>query len=460
MSDITEYTTEQDKIHIKQIEQLGDLLYIFNLLKSTSGKNDKAEIIKGFENNELFTSSMKFLLNPFITTGISKKRLSKDLNGVYHSTKSKIKTLTEALTYIKNHNTGRDEDVLEIQGYLSLLKDNYKFDGDKVTLIEQLLTKELKLGIDSTWNKNVSDENKIPEFGCQLAKKYEDHESKIKGVFTLTKKLDGTRLIIIKENGVSKAHTRSGLEYEGLEDILSEIDLCERDNFILDGELLAEENDSLTSGELYAETVSKAMSKGKNKKGLEFHVFDILPLDEFRNGKSKKNHIARKIELDNFVKSQNFKLVKALKTLFQGDDKSKIVDYADYATEQGWEGLMVNLDKPYVCKRTDSLLKVKKFHTCDVLVTDVIEGDGKNKGMLGAITVRFRHEYEEYECNCGSGFSDEERKFYWDNPEKLIGKIVELGYFEVSKNKDGGYGLRFPTWKGIVRHDKDEISMN
>jgi hypothetical protein len=42
----------------------------------------------------------------------------------------------------------------------------------------------------------------------------------------------------------------------------------------------------------------------------------------------------------------------------------------------------------------------------------------------------------------------------------LIGKIVTLGYFEISKNADGGFGLRFPTWKGIIRHDKSEISMN
>ena len=72
----------------------------------------------------------------------------------------------------------------------------------------------------------------------------------------------------------------------------------------------------------------------------------------------------------------------------------------------------------------------------------------------------FLHEGNTYQCNCGSGFSDEERVKYFNNPELLIGKIVTIGYFEISKNEQNTYGFRFPTWKGIIRDDKTEISMN
>ena len=131
-----------------------------------------------------------------------------------------------------------------------------------------------------------------------------------------------------------------------------------------------------------------------------------------------------------------------------------------YANEQEWEGLMVNLDSPYVCKRSDCILKVKVFNDADVRVLNVLEGTGKNVGKLGAITIQFEHQGQLYECNCGSGFNDEERELYWNNPELLINKIVTVGYFEISKNQDGTYSLRFPTWKGIIRNDKDEISMH
>lgn len=49
---------------------------------------------------------------------------------------------------------------------------------------------------------------------------------------------------------------------------------------------------------------------------------------------------------------------------------------------------------------------------------------------------------------------------YFDKPELIMNKIVTIGYFEVSTNQQGGVGLRFPTWKGIIRNDKNEISMN
>ena len=42
----------------------------------------------------------------------------------------------------------------------------------------------------------------------------------------------------------------------------------------------------------------------------------------------------------------------------------------------------------------------------------------------------------------------------------VLNKIVTIGYFEVSQNsKTKEYSLRFPTWKGIIRNDKTEISM-
>ena len=61
-------------------------------------------------------------------------------------------------------------------------------------------------------------------------------------------------------------------------------------------------------------------------------------------------------------------------------------------------------------------------------------------------------------CECGSGFTDEERLNYWEHPELIMGKVVELKYFEVTQNdKDKTkYSLRFPTWQHRIRTDKDE----
>jgi len=118
-------------------------------------------------------------------------------------------------------------------------------------------------------------------------------------------------------------------------------------------------------------------------------------------------------------------------------------------------------NSPYECKRTKNLLKVKKFHTADVLVLSIEEGEGANKGKLGAVHVRFTGpDGKPYTCKVGSGFKQEERELYFSYPDLIIGKIIEIGYFELSKNqKDDDYSLRFPTFKHL-REDKSEISMH
>ena len=107
-----------------------------------------------------------------------------------------------------------------------------------------------------------------------------------------------------------------------------------------------------------------------------------------------------------------------------------------------------------------NLLKVKRFNTADVRVLDWEEGSGANQGKLGAVIVEFiAPDKKKYTCKVGSGFEKEEREEFFANPKKIVGHIIEIGYFELSQNQnDDGYSLRFPTFKGL-RDDKNEISM-
>ena len=110
----------------------------------------------------------------------------------------------------------------------------------------------------------------------------------------------------------------------------------------------------------------------------------------------------------------------------------------------------------YKTKRTSDLLKVKKFHNADVKCVDVFIGGGKYSNTLGGITI----DYKSNLVNVGSGFTDEERDYYWNNKDEIIGKIVDIQFFEESTNqKDDGISLRFPTFKS-VRSDKTEDDIN
>ena len=115
---------------------------------------------------------------------------------------------------------------------------------------------------------------------------------------------------------------------------------------------------------------------------------------------------------------------------------------------------MINHDWYYECKRTAKLIKVKRFYTMDLKITEVVEGDGRLKGTLGALVV----EYKNNTVNVGSGFTDEQRNYLWNNREQIVGCIVEVKYKEVSIDKNTGLeSLQFPIFLGF-RNDKTQPS--
>ena len=92
-------------------------------------------------------------------------------------------------------------------------------------------------------------------------------------VYYATKKFDGLRCVIIKENDKVNIFTRSGQLIEGLVEIEEDCKYLMNDR-VYDGELLAENPEGLNSKELYKKTMKIARKKGV-KTGLEFHMFDF-----------------------------------------------------------------------------------------------------------------------------------------------------------------------------------------
>jgi DNA ligase-1 len=422
------------------------ILEIFNQLNKESSRNGKELILKNNIANQLFKDILKFVYDPYIITGIADKKLNKFLlkEFLYNN---RIKNIYELITYLKTNNTGSDENIKDV---VSFIKSQ---DNCLQELYIKIITKNLKVGIDLTTINKIFGDNFINQFSVMLAKKYDDYKEKVKGNFVLTKKLDGNRIIVIKDNSIVKSFTRQGNQYEGLEEIESDIKNLPYDNIIFDGELIADTDGS--THEIYTETTSKARSKGSNKTGLLFHIFDTLPLNEFQKGASKDKCIERKNRLTSIFNNCNLLHCKEVEPLYIGNDLTQIEVWKKYAQEQSWEGLMLNLDSPYVCKRTDTILKVKVMQTADLKIIGFEEGTGKNVGKLGALIVN----YKGYKVGVGSGFSDYDRDYIWNHKEEYINKITEIQYFEESKNQDGGISLRFPVYKK-VRTDKTEESYN
>ncbi|MFA6778073.1 MAG: ATP-dependent DNA ligase [Bacilli bacterium] len=420
-----------------------EVLNIINLIANTSSRNEKEAILREHKDNKLFKDILYFVFNPYILTGISSKKIKKNIK---LNEGRNIYDIYDLMNYLKENNTGKDIDIFSVQSFIKGEPEEYR------NFITQMVTKDLIIGITAdTINKIYGDF--IPTFSVMLAKKFDEHKEKVKDSFVITKKLDGNRLVIIKENGIVKSFTRQGNQYDGLEEIESDFKNLYLDNIVFDGELIADtEGDTL---EIYAETTSKARKKQSNKTGLLFHVFDVLPLSEFTKGKSSLNCIDRKLFLTSLFNTQELPHCREVEPLYIGNDLSKIDKLMGFAREQRWEGLMINLDTPYVCKRTDTILKVKVMQTCDLRIIGFEEGTGKNEGKLGALLV----DYKGFTVGVGSGFSDFDREYIWRNKNEYFGRIVEIQYFEESKNQDGGISLRFPVFKNL-RIDKTKPSYN
>lgn len=433
-----------------KIDCLGCIEDIFNNIATTPGRIDKENILKSHKDNQLFVECLRFLLDTYTVTGISKAKMKKKLN--LNLDTYEAMNILDLMDYIKKNNTGKDSDIIVVKKFIENNKDYKEF-------VEGLITKSTKLGVTAkTVNKIWS--GLIKEFNVMLAESYDKNKDKVVGKkFILSTKLDGSRMISIKEGNSVKFFSRQGQAIEGLEEITQ--DILKLQDGVYDGELIAlgEYEDSKLQ---FSQTMKLSRIKG-TKTGLKFVCYDYIEnIEDFYNGECNVPCEKRKDMLHEIIDEHlDLQFVEYLHPLYIGDDISMIDEYGKMALEDGQEGIMVSLaNSKYLCKRVKSLLKVKAFNECDVRVIDVIEGDNKNKGKLGAIRIQFEHNEEIHECNCGSGFSDEERVKYFENKELLIGKIVTIRYFEVTQNESTKeYGLRFPTWLSIIRDDKDEISM-
>ena len=151
------------------------------------------------------------------------------------------------------------------------------------------------------------------------------------------------------------------------------------------------------------------------------------------------------------IEEKKLRNVEIVKMVYEGTDQTQIMKWLDYAVEQGWEGLMLNKDATYKCKRTTDLIKIKKFYSMDLPVVAVVEGEGRLKGTLGALVVQ----YKENTVNVGSGFDDATRRSLWNQRDELIGRIMEVKYKEISKDKKTGLeSLQFPIYMGMREYGK------
>ena len=428
------------------MKTLGHFRDFVNEIMESNSRLHKQAVLKKYKDDEVIKKYLQICYDPYRVYGISTKKLSKVVNV---GDTWCAPTVFDLFTYLEENNTGRDIDIAVCQLAVSWLTDG----PECAALLERLICKDVTLGIDAkTINKEIP--QCIRTFDVQLANKYFDKPEYVEGKeFAITTKIDGGRIIALKENGQVSFYTRAGQKYEGLVDLEKEMLEKFPDNVCLDGEITLLNNQGIPSKEAYKQTM-KITRKDGDKHGIKMLVFDWMPATDFKRQKCDIPYGRRCSEIEDlFANIDSTTYFEVLPFLYHGTDTSKILELLDKAIAEKEEGVMINIwDAPYEFKRTNSLLKVKKMNTIDLEIVGFEEGSGRLSGTLGAILVRYK---DDNIVKVGSGFEDGLRDLIWENKDSYLGAICEIQYFEETTNADGGSSLRFPIFKDF-RPDKTE----
>ena len=105
-------------------------------LKSISSTNDKKRFIKANEDDLLFKTTLKFLLDPYVVTNISKKKIEKK---VKVEADEEIINMYDLYNYLSHDCTGKDAQIASIQAFIN---EHKEFKDE----LKEIVTKTYKLG--------------------------------------------------------------------------------------------------------------------------------------------------------------------------------------------------------------------------------------------------------------------------------------------------------------------------
>jgi DNA ligase-1 len=420
----------------------------FEAVAQAKGKT-KIPLIKQFTTiNPLFLETYNFIFNPFITTGIAKKKIEKELGKVhldYHVGLSKM------MSWIQEKNTGSDDIIRELQSWIAFQpEETHQF-------LKNVFTNDLQIGASEKALNEALGYEYIPVHEIMLAKRWEKEEHKIKDgeKFFVTLKMDDYRTTVIFNEETQKWEfkARSGFLFEDVVEIEEIFSLLPKD-MVFDGGLIST-HAYMKAKDRFRHTGKLLKTQGP-KYELMFYVYDMLPKSEFKAGKSKLNYEQRQEQIREVLsRFEETELIQPVERLYEGTDKEEIWPLLEDVLSKEFEGLMVNTAKgKYETKRTDQLLKVKEFYTVDLRVLDTYEY--KHPGNLGGFICEYK---DGNTVRVGGGFKKHERAEWWPKRDEFVGKIIEVKYFQESTNQNGGKSIRHGHFVGL-RWDKNEPSFD
>jgi DNA ligase-1 len=422
-------------------------------LRATSSTIDKQGIILDYCGHKSSAASFtkKILLytyHPLWQYNVTSDNLKKKNHLV--ARKNEYKNFFDLLDALKSRKITGHDAIAAVNSFI----EHYSIYEE---LIHCIIDKDLKTRAgDKIINKAIPDH--IPEFSVALADKYESKLVDWKDGWYVSRKIDGARCIgIVDSNGDTTFYSRTGKEFDTLGIVRDGIKALGVSNVVFDGELCLVDDDG---NEDFQGVMKQLKKKDHTIPNPSYKIFDMISHDEFYSKKGDKNktYTHRYNNLREVMKNNSCICLSVLgQELIKDDDH--FAEWAGKAKEYGWEGLMLRADKPYKGKRSKDLLKFKSFFDDEYEVVDVemgpfryvLNGKEHEETMLSCVMIS----HKGYIVRVGSGFTIEQRKELYQNPEKILGKVILVQYFEETENEKGGISLRFPTFKYLYGNTRE-----
>lgn len=323
-------------------------------------------------------------------------------------------------------------------------------------ILARILDRNLKIGAGNTF---AQDAGTVKKFPVRLANSYKDVQHRIDifdANWLISRKLDGCRclaFVSVDENMKVEVEFRSRQNK-----VINTLDNLKSDyeyvfskytpgNYVVDGEIcIIDEN----GHEQFHGLMSEITRKNHTIKRPVHITYDFLTEDEFWGNEPSSTFFERIATLQDVIKTSYS--LEHLKVLHQEilESKEQLEDLQARVSREGWEGLMVAKNVPYDGKRTNNILKIKKFMDGEYVVKDIIVNEQSRCTDTGTEIVTTTSalviEHKGNIVKVGSGMSYAQRDEWYKHPERIIGKTIGIRYFEESEDsKTGLKSLRFPT---------------
>ena len=431
---------------LKQLKKMNEEL------AATSSSTEKKEILAKYPDMKQI---LLYTYHPLMKYNVTSKNVIKRRPDFIRARRAQIMTrspFTSLYTLLDSLHSRKITGTDALDAILQFIEQYPDYENELLNIID----KDLKVRIDaSTINKVYK--KLIPTFDVALANDYWKVADRVdfeKDTWYASRKIDGVRCLIIEEDGEPTFYSRQGRKYETLSVIADAIKKIDNwSDFVFDGEICLVDKDG---NEDFSSVMKVIRKKGHTIAAPRYKMFDVLTKAEFIEGAGKVKFNAR---IKRLQQMKEFAIEKKVENFLDVIDQNEVkgkqhlMELAADAGTRGWEGLILRKDVPYKGKRSNDMLKVKKFYDAEYEVTGmdtgdfryIVNGQETTEEMLTAVHI----EHKGYKVSVGSGFTIDQRKYYFANPDEIIGATIKVKYFEETSNKQGTISLRFPTIQHI-----------